>query len=64
MGLETKINKKEVDYGYIKDLRKYAQVGDRIQAKILEIDAENQILQLSMKALKPSPIEIVEKKLS
>ncbi|MBD5639888.1 30S ribosomal protein S1 [Clostridium botulinum] len=61
MGLETKINKKEVDYGYIKDLRKYAQVGDRIQAKILEIDAENQILQLSMKALKPSPIEIVEK---
>ena len=61
-GVETKIPREEVDYGYITNLRDYAQIGDRIKCKVLDADILNNKLELSMKALKEDPYENLEEK--
>lgn len=56
-GVETIVPKKEVDYGFIHNLRDYAEVGDTLQCKVISSDIANEKLELSMKVLKEDPTE-------
>lgn len=56
-GIETRIPKDEVDYGYIKSLNDYVQVGDKVQAKIMELDIEKSVIKLSIKETKDDPLK-------
>lgn len=60
-GVETKIYKNEVDYGYIENLRDYVEIGDEVNCKVLSSDIENNKLELSMKALKEDPYDNLDK---
>lgn len=59
-GVETTIEKQEVDYGYVNNLRDYAEVGDKVKCKVKSSDILNNKLELSMKELKEDPYEHLE----
>lgn len=54
-GIETRIPKTEVEYGYVGNLNDYIQVGDKVPAVIKELDLENGIVKVSIKEAKPDP---------
>ena len=43
----------EVSYDFVKDIKKFADVGDILYAKVLDVDHENKHVKLSIKATKP-----------
>lgn len=61
-GIEARIPKSEVDYGFVRDLSEYVQVGDRVLAKIKKLDVENGKITLSIKETKPDPRTAIKKK--
>lgn len=48
-GIETKVPIKEIAWGYVNDISAYVQVGIKLNAKIKEIDAENENISVSIK---------------
>lgn len=54
-GVEVRIPKEEIDYGYIDNINDLLQVGDKVQAKITELDTEQGIIKVSIKETKPNP---------
>lgn len=58
--IEGLIHKSEIDWQLIEDPRKVLEVGQKVTAKIIEI--ENDRLSLSLKALKQDPWQEIDKK--
>lgn len=54
-GMEVRIPKEEIDWGYIGDLRNVIQMGDIKTALIQEIDLEKGVLKLSIKRAADDP---------
>jgi len=59
-GIPTILNKKEVSYSYIEDLREEFEIGDTIEVKVLKIepptdDNEQGVLEVSAKVLQKDP---------
>jgi small subunit ribosomal protein S1 len=52
-GLEGLVHISEIDWGLVDDLRKFANVGDKVKVKVIEI--KDGKISLSMKALKENP---------
>lgn len=44
----------ELSDGFVKDVNMFVKVGDKLQLKVLDIDAKTHQLRLSLKALKPT----------
>lgn len=56
-GIATSVSKGDVDYGYIDNIDKYVQVGDRVLAKIQEINLKKNYIKVSMKEAKEDPYD-------
>ncbi len=56
-GIDGFIHISNISWNRIEDLSKVFKEGDKIQAKVLEINPEKRKLQLSLKHLKPDPME-------
>ncbi len=52
-GLEGLVHISEIDWGLVDDPRKFANVGDKVKVKVIEI--KDGKISLSMKALKENP---------
>lgn len=61
-GVEIKINKEDVAYGYIDDLTEFVQVGQKVPAIIKEIDPENFTVKVSIKEATKDPFKEIENK--
>lgn len=63
-GLEVRIPKSEIDYGYVGNVGDYVQIGDRVKVVIKEIDltGEQPKVKLSLKDAKPDPFDYVPNK--
>jgi small subunit ribosomal protein S1 len=61
-GIETKVPKEEIGYGYIDRINDLLQVGDRVPAKITKLDIENSVVEISIKQTKPNPFEQIDSK--
>lgn len=58
--LDALIHSSEIDWKFIEDPREVMHIGDKIKAKIINLDGGR--VSLSLKALKPNPWETVEEK--
>lgn len=58
-GIETRIPKQDIDYGHIYQINELLQVGDKVPAKITELDVEKGIVKVSIKEAKPDPFDKV-----
>jgi len=58
--LDALIHSSEIDWKFIEDPRNILHIGDKIKAKIINLDGGR--VSLSLKALKPDPWEKVEEK--
>ena len=58
--LDALIHSSEIDWKFIEDPREVLHIGDKIKAKIINLDGGR--VALSLKALKPDPWEKVEEK--
>lgn len=61
-GVEVAIPRKEIDYGYVSSVEDYIQIGDRVDAKIQEINHETFDIKLSIKDAKPDPYASIDNK--
>lgn len=61
-GVEVAVPKKEIDYGYVGNVGDFLQIGDRVEAKILELDHKTFDIKLSIKEAKPDPYENIDSK--
>lgn len=63
-GLEVRIPRAEIDYGYVGNPGDYVQIGDRVRAVIKEIDltGSEPKIKLSIKDAKPDPYQYVPNK--
>lgn len=55
LGKDVNLRIDDLDYGYIQDISNSYNVGDIIEARIIEIDKENYDLNISVKALLEDP---------
>ena len=46
----------EITYGYVKDVHEFIKVGDEITVKVLEVDASQKKISLSIRVLQEAPI--------
>lgn len=46
----------EITNGYVKDIRDFLKVGDKVEVKILSVDHANSKISLSLKATKEEPL--------
>ena len=58
LGVDIRLKAEDLEYGYIANLTKQYQVGDKIKVLIKEIDAENGILKVSHKDTKQDPYKL------
>ena len=58
--LDALIHSSEIDWKFIEDPREVLHIGDKIKARIINLDGGR--VSLSLKALKPNPWETVEEK--
>jgi len=58
--LDALIHSSEIDWKFIEDPREILHIGDKIKAKIINLDGGR--VSLSLKALKPDPWETVEER--
>lgn len=63
-GIESKVPINEIDYGYIDDVSKYVQIGDKVLGVIKEMDIENDIIKVSLKDAKEDPYDSLVKSLN
>ena len=61
-GVEGLIHLSEVTWDKIKHPSQKFQIGDEVRCRILDVDADNQRISLSSKALEPNPFERVREK--
>lgn len=61
LGVDIKLKPEDLEYGYISNLSKLYQVGDKIKVLIKEIDANNGILKVSHKDTKEDPYKVARK---
>ena len=61
LGLDIKLKISDLEYGYVGNLGKLYQVGDKIKVKICEIDSNNSILKVSHKETKEDPYKNIRK---
>ena len=52
-GIEALVHKSEIDWGLVEDTKNHAKVGDKVNAKIIELKDDK--ISLSMKAIKENP---------
>jgi general stress protein 13 len=45
----------EITYGFVKNITDFMEVGDEVQVKVLEVDAEAKKISLSIRALQERP---------
>lgn len=45
----------EITYGFVKNITDFMKVGDEVQVKVLEVDAEAKKISLSIRALQERP---------
>lgn len=55
LGIDLRLKISDLEYGYVANLNKLYQVGDKIKVLIKEIDAENGTLKISHKETKEDP---------
>lgn len=55
LGIDIRLKISDLEYGYVADLNRLYQVGDKIKVLIKEIDAENGTLKISHKETKEDP---------
>ncbi|OPJ59780.1 hypothetical protein [Clostridium oryzae] len=58
-GIESRVEKEEVDYGYIYDLHEYMAVGDKVAAVIKKLDFSNYDISISFKECKQDPFDSI-----
>lgn len=63
-GLESSVPINEIDYGYIDDISKCVQIGDKPLGVIKEMDIENNIIKISLKEAKEDPYDFLIKSLN
>lgn len=61
LGTDIKLKISDLEYGYVANLSKLYQVGDKIKVKIKEINIEKGILKISHKETKEDPYKNVRK---
>lgn len=61
LGADIKLKISDLEYGYVANLNKLYQVGDKIKVKIKEINIEKGILKISHKETKEDPYKNVRK---
>ena len=61
LGVDIKLKPEDLEYGYISNLSKLYQVGDKIKVLIKEIDASNETLKVSHKDTKEDPYKVARK---
>lgn len=61
LGLDIKLKISDLEYGYVGNLGKLYQVGDKIKVKICEIDSNDSILKVSHKETKEDPYKNIRK---
>ena len=61
LGLDIKLKIADLEYGYVGNLGKLYQVGDKIKVKICEIDSNDSILKVSHKETKEDPYKNIRK---
>ncbi len=61
LGVDIRLKPEDLEYGYISNLSKLYQVGDKIKVLIKEIDASNEILKVSHKETKEDPYKVARK---
>lgn len=61
LGTDIKLKISDLEYGYVANLNKLYQVGDKIKVKIKEINIEKGILKISHKETKEDPYKNVRK---
>lgn len=62
--LEGLIHVSEIDWRMVKDPRDYLQIGQEVEAKVVNIDKKEGRVFLSLKALKPDPWTEIDKQFS
>ncbi len=45
----------EITYGYVKNIRRYVRVGEKIRVKVIAVDTKTNRVSLSIRALKRPP---------
>lgn len=45
----------EITYGFVKNITDFIKIGDEVQVKVLEVDADEKKISLSMRALQERP---------
>lgn len=61
LGIDIKLKVEDLEYGYVDNLNKLYQVGDKIKVVIKEINEENKILRISHKEIQEDPYKNVRK---
>ena len=61
LGVDIRLKPEDLEYGYIANLTKIYQVGDKIKVLIKEIDVDKGILKVSHKETKEDPYKIARK---
>ena len=61
LGTDIKLKISDLEYGYVANLGRLYQVGDKIKVKIKEIDIEKGILKISHRETKEDPYKNVRK---
>jgi ribosomal protein S1 len=54
-GVLTRLDKKDMSWGWVYDTRSLVEVGDNIDVKVLSVDRENKTVRVSLKELRPKP---------
>lgn len=61
LGLDIKLKISDLEYGYVANLGKFYQVGDKIKVKINAIDSKNYTLKVSHRETKEDPYKDIRK---
>lgn len=61
LGVDIKLKVEDLEYGYVENLSKLYQVGDKIKVVIKEINENNKILKISHKEIQEDPYKNVRK---
>lgn len=61
LGMDIKLKIEDLEYGYVANLNKLYQIGDKIKVVIKKIDAEKAILKISHKEVKEDPYKNIRK---
>lgn len=63
-GIKGLIHISEMEWYRVSDPTKIVSVGEEVETKIISIDVEKERISLSLKALRPNPWDLVDKKFS